>query len=130
MGQYCVFEDVRLLTCRDRILRAKGADPTTRKAKNPLDMQFDPEKTDLDKPKHGQEDPTDATHTGGNTFAGGGRCLCPHLLMMFVNPPQTGGRDTAGLGGRGGYKRLYKKGHDIHQVGYLCIARVPAALLT
>ena len=28
---------------------------------------------------------------------------------------QTGGRDTAGMGGRGGYKRLYK-GHDIKQV--------------
>ena len=29
---------------------------------------------------------------------------------------QTGGRDTAGMGGRGGYKRLYK-GHNINQVG-------------
>jgi von Willebrand factor A domain-containing protein 8 len=28
---------------------------------------------------------------------------------------QTGGRDTAGMGGRGGYKRLYK-GHDIKQI--------------
>ena len=28
---------------------------------------------------------------------------------------QTGGRDTAGMGGRGGYKRLYK-GHNVNQV--------------
>ncbi|KAH8982346.1 AAA domain-containing protein [Lactarius hatsudake] len=52
-------------------LRAYGTDPTTRKAKKPLDMQFDPQKTDLDKPKHGQEDPSGGEHTGGNTFAGG-----------------------------------------------------------
>ncbi|KAH8984497.1 AAA domain-containing protein [Lactarius hatsudake] len=37
----------------------------------PLYMQFDPQKTDLDKPKHGQEDPSGEAHTGGNTFAGG-----------------------------------------------------------
>lgn len=80
-------------------LRAKGTNSTARKANKPLNMQFDPKNTDLDKPKHGQEDPTGAAHTGGGTFAGG-----------------TGGRDTAGLGGRGGYKRLYKKGHDINQI--------------
>lgn len=83
----------------DRSLRAQGTDPTARKTKKPLDMQFDPQKTDLDKPKHGQEDPSGEAHTGGNTFAGG-----------------TGGRDTAGIGGRGGYKRLYERGHDIHQI--------------
>ncbi|KAH9028964.1 AAA domain-containing protein [Lactarius pseudohatsudake] len=79
-------------------LRAHGTDPTAQKAKKPLDMQFDPQKTDLDKPKRGQEDPSGEAHTGGNTFAGG-----------------TGGRDTAGLGGRGGFKRLHK-GHDINQI--------------
>ena len=130
MGQYCVLGEVRLLTCKDRSLRAKGTDPTTRKAKKPLNMEFDPEKTDLDKPKHGQEDPTGAPHTGGNTFAGGVRCTCSKMLIMFAYLTQTGGRDTAGLGGRGGYKRLYKKGHDIHQVGHLCTARVPALSLT
>ncbi|KAI9450095.1 AAA domain-containing protein [Lactarius psammicola] len=89
----------------DEILRkhglrsAQGTNPTARKAKKPLDMQFDPQKTDLDKPKHGEEDPSGEGHTGGNTFAGG-----------------TGGRDTAGIGGRGGFKRLYKEGHDINQV--------------
>ncbi|KAF8263236.1 AAA domain-containing protein [Lactarius quietus] len=92
-------------------LRAKSTDSTTRKTKKPLDMQFDPQKTDLDKPKHGQEDPTDAAHTGGKTFAGG-----------------TGGRDTAGLGGRGGYKRLYKKGHDIHQISNKLKADVPESV--
>ncbi|KAH9017195.1 hypothetical protein EDB85DRAFT_2203339 [Lactarius pseudohatsudake] len=63
-------------------------------------MQFDPQKTDLDKPKHGQEDPSGEAHTGGNTFAG-----------------STSGRDTAGLGGHGGFKHLHKKDHNINQAG-------------
>ncbi|KAH8112896.1 AAA domain-containing protein [Phellopilus nigrolimitatus] len=54
--------------------------------------------TDLKSPKYGKEDPNNEEHSGGNTWAGG-----------------TGGRDTAGLGGRGGYMRLFK-GHDIKQV--------------
>ena len=37
-----------------------------------------------DAPKHGKEDPDNTPHVGGNTWAGG-----------------TGGRDTAGLGGKG-----------------------------
>ena len=37
-------------------------------------------------------------HVGGNTWAGG-----------------TGGRDTAGLGGKGGPYRL-DAGHDVHQL--------------
>lgn len=49
-------------------------------------------------PKHGKEDPDNAPHVGGNTWAGG-----------------TGGRDTAGLGGKGGPYRL-DKGHDVHQL--------------
>lgn len=49
-------------------------------------------------PKHGKEDPENAPHVGGNTWAGG-----------------TGGRDTAGLGGKGGPYRL-DKGHDVHQL--------------
>ncbi|KAI0296956.1 AAA domain-containing protein [Multifurca ochricompacta] len=82
-------------------LRAEDVNFTeqTKGKRKQLDMQFDPEKTDLDKPKHGQEDPNGGAHSGGNAFAGG-----------------TGGRDTAGMGGRGGFKRLYKKGHDIYQV--------------
>jgi len=53
---------------------------------------------DTDKPKHGKEDPKNEPHVGGNTWAGG-----------------TGGRDTAGLGGKGGPYRL-DKGHDVHQL--------------
>ena len=49
-------------------------------------------------PKHGKDDPKNDPHVGGNTWAGG-----------------TGGRDTAGLGGKGGPYRL-DKGHRIHQV--------------
>lgn len=53
---------------------------------------------DVSEPKHGKEDPNNDPHVGGNTWAGG-----------------TGGRDTAGLGGKGGPYRL-DKGHKVHQV--------------
>ncbi|XP_064165757.1 von Willebrand factor A domain-containing protein 8 [Anguilla rostrata] len=53
---------------------------------------------DVSSPKHGQMDPSNAPHVGGNQWAGG-----------------TGGRDTAGLGGRGGPYRL-DAGHTVHQV--------------
>ena len=53
---------------------------------------------DMKAPKHGKEDPNNDPHVGGNTWAGG-----------------TGGRDTAGLGGKGGPYRL-DKGHDVHQL--------------
>ncbi|XP_042236264.1 von Willebrand factor A domain-containing protein 8-like isoform X2 [Homarus americanus] len=53
---------------------------------------------DTTEPKHGKEDPSNAPHVGGNTWAGG-----------------TGGRDTAGLGGKGGPYRL-DAGHDVHQL--------------
>lgn len=49
-------------------------------------------------PKHGKEDPDNQPHVGGNTWAGG-----------------SGGRDTAGLGGKGGPYRL-DKGHKVHQL--------------
>ena len=49
-------------------------------------------------PKHGKVDKTGAPHVGGNTWAGG-----------------TGGRDTAGLGGKGGPYRL-SDGNPIHQI--------------
>lgn len=49
-------------------------------------------------PKHGQIDPNNKPHVGGNTWAGG-----------------SGGRDTAGLGGKGGPYRL-DAGHDVHQL--------------
>ncbi|THU86941.1 hypothetical protein K435DRAFT_970118 [Dendrothele bispora CBS 962.96] len=69
------------------------------------DLQWEPKQTDLSGPKEGKHD--NKQHQGGNTWAGG-----------------TGGRDTAGLGGRGGYKRLYKGG-DIKQVSDALKADVP-----
>ncbi|XP_012578723.1 PREDICTED: von Willebrand factor A domain-containing protein 8 isoform X2 [Condylura cristata] len=53
---------------------------------------------DVSSPKHGKEDPDNMPHVGGNTWAGG-----------------TGGRDTAGLGGKGGPYRL-DAGHSVYQV--------------
>lgn len=56
---------------------------------------------DMSGPKHGKVDEKNDPHVGGNTWAGG-----------------TGGRDTAGLGGKGGPYRL-DAGHDVHQVIFL-----------
>ncbi|XP_044016608.1 von Willebrand factor A domain-containing protein 8 isoform X2 [Aphidius gifuensis] len=53
---------------------------------------------DTKAPKHGKVDPKNEPHVGGNTWAGG-----------------TGGRDTAGLGGKGGPYRL-DAGHTVHQL--------------
>ncbi|KAJ1114524.1 hypothetical protein NDU88_002760 [Pleurodeles waltl] len=53
---------------------------------------------DVSSPKHGKVDPDNTPHVGGNQWAGG-----------------TGGRDTAGLGGKGGPYRL-DAGHKVHQV--------------
>ncbi|KAL8292641.1 hypothetical protein RQP46_001253 [Phenoliferia psychrophenolica] len=65
--------------------------------KKPVVIDFKPKDTSLSEPKFGKA-PDGKPHTGGNTWAGG-----------------TGGRDTAGLGGRGGYMRLYT-GQDISQI--------------
>ncbi|KAJ3641595.1 hypothetical protein Zmor_028095 [Zophobas morio] len=62
---------------------------------------------DAQEPKHGKEDPDNAPHVGGNTWAGG-----------------TGGRDTAGMGGKGGPYRL-DKGHEVHQLSEEEINAVP-----
>ncbi|XP_076766995.1 von Willebrand factor A domain-containing protein c12.2 [Xylocopa sonorina] len=53
---------------------------------------------DVSGPKHGKIDAKNQPHVGGNTWAGG-----------------TGGRDTAGLGGKGGPYRL-DAGHTVHQL--------------
>uniref|UniRef100_A0A4W4EPU4 von Willebrand factor A domain-containing protein 8 n=1 Tax=Electrophorus electricus TaxID=8005 RepID=A0A4W4EPU4_ELEEL len=53
---------------------------------------------DANSPKHGKTDPNNAPHIGGNQWAGA-----------------TGGRDTAGLGGKGGPYRL-DAGHKVYQV--------------
>ncbi|KAF5377791.1 hypothetical protein D9757_008075 [Collybiopsis confluens] len=61
------------------------------------DLEYTPSSKDrLGDPKEGEHD--DKQHVGGNRFAGG-----------------VGGRETAGIGGRGGYKRLYKNG-DVRQL--------------
>ncbi|CBQ70003.1 conserved hypothetical protein [Sporisorium reilianum SRZ2] len=69
---------------------------------HPGKEDYDPKKagrdTNLDKPKEGKVDPNNEVHVGGNTWKGG-----------------VGGRDTMGLGGRGGYGRQYT-GHKIHQI--------------
>ncbi|KAJ4500247.1 AAA domain-containing protein [Lentinula lateritia] len=71
------------------------------------DVQYIPKSaTDpLKDPKEGEHD--DKQHVGGNRYAGG-----------------VGGRETAGLGGRGGYKRLYKGG-DIKQLPETVKREVP-----
>uniref|UniRef100_A0A7M4DXF6 von Willebrand factor A domain-containing protein 8 n=1 Tax=Crocodylus porosus TaxID=8502 RepID=A0A7M4DXF6_CROPO len=53
---------------------------------------------DVSSPKHGKIDLDNMPHVGGNTWAGG-----------------TGGRDTAGLGGKGGPYRL-DAGHKVYQI--------------
>ncbi|KAF9078337.1 AAA domain-containing protein [Rhodocollybia butyracea] len=67
-------------------------------AKGIKDVQYTPTSKDakLGDPKEGEVD--DKEHVGGNRYSGG-----------------MGGRETAGIGGRGGYKRLYKGG-DIKQI--------------
>ena len=58
-------------------------------------------------PKYGRVDPSNAPHIGGNTWAGG-----------------TGGRDTTGLGGKGGPYRL-DAGHQVYQLSDEEKRRVP-----
>lgn len=80
-------------------LEAQRAKAEQRAAQKGLRVEYKPKgDTSLDKPKLGKDDPNNDPHVGGNTWRGG-----------------TGGRDTAGLGGRGGFERLYK-GHKIHQI--------------
>ncbi|KAF9530652.1 AAA domain-containing protein [Crepidotus variabilis] len=68
-----------------------GLDAARKNAQEKLkEIEFDPKDDTLSEPKEGKQDGKE--HSGGNTFAGG-----------------TGGRDTAGVGGRGGYKRLLAK---------------------
>ncbi|KWU41842.1 hypothetical protein RHOSPDRAFT_30334 [Rhodotorula sp. JG-1b] len=87
----------------------RGQEVPVEQLRRAKEIDFDPVKegrqTDLSGPKFGKQD--NKEHHGGNTWAGG-----------------TGGRDTAGLGGRGGYMRLYK-GHDIRQIPDALKAQVP-----
>ena len=60
-----------------------------------LELKYRDSGAEVDSPKHGKLDPENTPHVGGNTWAGG-----------------TGGRDTAGLGGKGGPYRL-DAGHQV-----------------
>ena len=62
---------------------------------------------DVSSPKHGKVDEKNDPHVGGNTWAGG-----------------SGGRDTAGLGGKGGPYRL-DSGHKVHQLSEKEIEAIP-----
>ncbi|KAI7808235.1 von Willebrand factor A domain-containing protein 8 [Triplophysa rosa] len=62
---------------------------------------------DVSSPKHGKIDTKNAPHVGGNQWAGG-----------------TGGRDTAGLGGKGGPYRL-DAGHKVYQISQVEKDTVP-----
>lgn len=88
-------EGLSLAAIRERADEKKRAGAAGR-------VEFDPKKagkdTSLNEPKEGKTDPENKPHQGGNTWRGG-----------------TGGRDTAGLGGRGGYERHYA-GHEIKQI--------------
>jgi len=75
-----------------------GGGGLTLDAKNLSIIQNFPSPKAATAPKHGKVDETGAPHVGGNTWAGG-----------------TGGRDTAGLGGKGGPYRL-SDGNPIHQI--------------
>ncbi|KAF7790654.1 hypothetical protein EIP86_001610 [Pleurotus ostreatoroseus] len=66
------------------VVKHVGLNAAREEAKKVLDIKYEPKgDTALSAPKFGKEDPNNSPHTGGNTWAGG-----------------TGGRDTAGMGGR------------------------------
>ncbi|TEB25531.1 hypothetical protein FA13DRAFT_1738248 [Coprinellus micaceus] len=85
-----------------------GFDAARAATKKVQDVEFTPKSTELNGPKEGEHD--NKEHHGGNKWAGG-----------------TGGRDTAGLGGIGGYKRLWKGG-EIKQVPQHLKDQVPDEL--
>ncbi|CAH7688707.1 AAA domain-containing protein [Phakopsora pachyrhizi] len=70
------------------------------------DLRVEKDENEMRGPKPGKED-DGKEHVGGNTWAGG-----------------TGGRDTSGLGGRGGATRVYKRS-NIYQVSDQLKAEVP-----
>ena len=122
MGANEVFEhkDPPLTSCAFLSLKVQhlGMD-AAREASNKRrnEVKFEPKSNkDVKGPKKGREDPNKEEHTGGGTWAGGVSDFFKyklHTLRLLHN--QTGGRDTAGLGGKGGYMRLYQ-GHEIKQV--------------
>lgn len=72
-GQVIIFSILSSCTNRECSLGVQRLNEEAPTAKRPLDMKFEPKKTDLDKPKFGKEDPNNDPHEGGNTWAGGVR---------------------------------------------------------
>ncbi|CAB0011014.1 unnamed protein product [Nesidiocoris tenuis] len=90
--------DIPLPMTQEEVIKARKRVQMTIKRDSGLEMSG---------PKHGKVDEKNEPHVGGNTWAGG-----------------TGGRDTAGLGGKGGPYRL-DAGHDVHQISDEEKAAVP-----
>ncbi|KAK9739681.1 AAA domain (dynein-related subfamily) [Popillia japonica] len=100
------------------LFSSHAVDNPTRKSEINMLKQYGPDvpegmirNKDVSSPKHGKIDPKNDPHVGGNTWAGG-----------------TGGRDTAGLGGKGGPYRL-DAGHPVHQLSDAEKAAVPEHVL-
>jgi len=108
-----------LVSLANNVLRLQarhlGLDAAREAAKKKIqDIEFVPQSNELSEPKEGKHD--DMDHQGGNTFAGGVSLMFAIFpLICVLNWIKTGVQDTAGLGGRGGYKRLYNGG-NIKQV--------------
>ncbi|KAL0271601.1 UNVERIFIED_CONTAM: hypothetical protein PYX00_008644 [Menopon gallinae] len=100
--QFFEVGELQLKKSLDEWMKMVGSD----REKLQLTIERDSGK-DVSMPKHGKVDPFNEPHIGGNTWAGG-----------------TGGRDTAGLGGKGGPYRL-DSGHDVHQLSELEKSQVP-----
>lgn len=83
----------------NQFMTTDGSSKLASGSKGPLRVEYQSDNAKpATMPKHGKIDPHNTPHVGGNTWAGG-----------------TGGRDTAGLGGKGGPYRL-DAGHDVHQI--------------
>ncbi|CAO1613724.1 unnamed protein product [Jaminaea pallidilutea] len=93
-------------------VREKKAEEMKQIAGNKGSASFDPKKAGRDTsltgdPREGKTDPDNKEHFGGDTWRGG-----------------SGGRMTAGLGGRGGYERL-ASGHEVKRISDELKADVP-----
>jgi von Willebrand factor A domain-containing protein 8 len=105
-----------------RLIVPGSLDPQTARnatQKQSLDIDFEAggSPPGAKEPKFGEEDPEGGSHEGGNQFSGG---VCIVFLITFAYLlryylKQSGGSETAGQGGRGGYMRL-SRGHEIHQL--------------
>ncbi|KAE8209026.1 hypothetical protein CF327_g6940 [Tilletia walkeri] len=101
-------DGLSLVALQEKVDEARRAAAGGAQKKQVRQVEFEPKgATDLNGPKEGKA--TDGkAHVGGNTWRGG-----------------TGGRDTAGLGGRGGYERYFVEGHDVNTVSKELKEQVP-----